>query len=114
MISTVIRNLLSNAIKFSHENSTVRIKAQNAADCVRVSFQDKGIGMLQEDISKLFRIDINYTTLGTHKEKGTGLGLILAKEMIEKNGGEIFVNSRLGQGSTFEFTLPRRIPTKIE
>lgn len=108
-ISTVIRNLTSNAIKFSNEDSTVKIKAENEDKLVRVTVSDNGIGMLPEDIVKLFRIDINYTTLGTRQEKGTGLGLILAKEMIEKNGGEIFVESALGKGSKFSFTLPRSI-----
>jgi signal transduction histidine kinase len=106
-ISTVIRNLTSNAIKFSNDDSTVKIKAENEDKFVRVTVADNGIGMLPEDIAKLFRIDINYSTLGTRQEKGTGLGLILAKEMIEKNGGKIFVESALGKGSKFSFILPR-------
>ena len=109
MISTVLRNLLSNAIKFSHNGSSVKIIAANESDNVKVSIEDTGMGMLQEDIAKLFRIDINYTTLGARQEKGTGLGLILAKEMIEQNGGKIFVESRLGEGSKFSFTLPKRM-----
>lgn len=107
MISTVLRNLISNAIKFSYENSTVDIVVTNERDLVTTKVVDNGMGMLPEDIGKLFRIDINYTTLGTQKEKGTGLGLILSKEMIEKNGGQIFVQSSLGKGSIFSFTLPR-------
>lgn len=109
MISTVLRNLISNAIKFSHENSKIEIKAKNEIDRVRVTIKDYGIGMLREDITKLFRIDINYTTLGTSQERGTGLGLILSKDMIEKNNGEIFVDSDLGKGSTFTFTLPSKM-----
>lgn len=109
MVSTVLRNLISNAIKFSHENSKIEIKAKNEIDKVKVTIKDYGIGMLSEDIIKLFRIDINYTTLGTSQERGTGLGLILSKEMIEKNKGEIFVDSDLGKGSTFTFTLPSKM-----
>lgn len=106
MISTALRNLLSNAIKFSEDGSSIKIVVNKNEEQVIVSIEDYGIGMLPEDIEKLFRIDINYTTLGTNKEKGTGLGLILSKEMVEKNGGNIFVESRLGEGSKFSFTIP--------
>jgi len=109
MISTVLRNIISNAIKFSNENSQIEISAKNDIDKVRISVKDYGIGMLPEDIQKLFRIDINHTTLGTSQERGTGLGLILSKEMIEKNSGQIFVESSLGNGSTFSFTLPNKM-----
>ncbi len=109
MVSTVLRNLISNAIKFSHENSKIEINVKNEIDRVSVTIKDYGIGMLREDITKLFRIDINYTTLGTKQERGTGLGLILSKDMIEKNNGEIFVDSDLGKGSTFTFTLPSKM-----
>jgi len=107
-ISTVLRNLISNAIKFSNVNSVIKVIIKNEKDFVKTEVIDEGIGMLPEDINKLFRIDINYTTLGTEKEKGTGLGLILSNEMIEKNGGHIHVKSALGKGSTFTFTLPKR------
>jgi len=109
MISTVLRNIISNAIKFSNENSKIEITAKNDIDKVKVSIKDFGIGMLHEDIQKLFRVDINHTTLGTKQERGTGLGLILSKEMIEKNSGHIFVESSLGNGSTFSFTLPNKM-----
>lgn len=108
MISTILRNLISNAIKFSEDNSVIKISSTNEKDYVRVTIEDNGVGMLEEDIAKLFRIDINYTTLGTHKEKGTGLGLVLSKEMIEKNGGEIFVESHIGKGTKFSFTIPKK------
>lgn len=108
MIATVFRNLLSNAVKFSEDNSKISVTVQRDGDFARVIVEDNGVGMLKEDISKLFRIDINHTTLGTHKEKGTGLGLILAKEMIEKNGGKIEVESKLGEGSKFSFTVPTK------
>lgn len=106
MISTALRNLLSNAIKFSEEGASISITVTKSKENLTVSIEDYGIGMLPEDIEKLFRIDINYTTLGTNKEKGTGLGLILSKEMVEKNGGDIFVESQLGEGSKFTFTIP--------
>ncbi len=106
MISTVIRNILSNAIKFSENNSQILITAERKPECVEVAVEDSGIGMIGEDMGKLFRIDVNHTTLGTNKERGTGLGLILSKEMVVKNGGNIEVESELGKGSKFSFTIP--------
>jgi signal transduction histidine kinase len=107
-INTVIRNLISNAIKFTPEGGAIIINAQQAQDEVMVSVADNGIGMTPEVISKLFRIDTKLTTKGTADEKGTGLGLILCKEFIEKNGGRIGVDSKPGEGTVFYFTLPRK------
>ncbi len=106
MISTVIRNLVSNAIKFTDENGEIRLKAKPEGDFVRVSIIDDGVGMKAGDMDKLFRIDVNHSTIGTGDEKGTGLGLILCKEFVEKNGGKIWVESKRGVGSTFSFTVP--------
>ncbi len=106
MITTVIRNLLSNAIKFTPENGIIKINAKKYEDKIEVSVIDNGIGMCQDTISKLFRIDVNVTTLGTLKEKGTGLGLILCKEFVELHKGKIWVESEVNVGSTFKFTLP--------
>ncbi|MFC2152855.1 sensor histidine kinase, partial [Bacteroidota bacterium] len=107
-IQTVIRNLLSNAIKFSNKNSKVLIKSKILSDkkTVKVSVQDNGIGIPKEDVNKLFKIETSFSTYGTEQEKGTGLGLILCKELLEKNGGAIWVKSEDGVGSTFHFTLP--------
>jgi len=106
MFNTVIRNLLSNAIKFTPENGKITVSAKEKRKLVEIAIADTGIGISAQEIPKLFRIDISHTTIGTGKEKGTGLGLILCKEFVEKNGGEIWVESQEGQGSTFYFTLP--------
>lgn len=105
-INTVIRNLISNAIKFTPEGGAVTVNAQLAQDEVMVSVSDTGVGMSEDVIAKLFRIDAKHSTKGTADEKGTGLGLILCKEFVEKNGGRIGVQSEVGQGSVFYFTLP--------
>lgn len=104
-ISTVIRNLVSNAIKFTKNNGVVEINAQNIDEEVIISVTDNGIGMSEEDIQNLFRIETHNTKVGTNNESGTGIGLILCKELIEKHNGKIFVESELGKGSKFSFTL---------
>jgi len=108
-IDTVIRNLLSNAIKFTPENGQIEISAQETENDIELSIQDNGVGIKSEDIDKLFRIDVSYTTPGTAKEKGTGLGLILCKEFVEKNGGKIGIETEEGKGSRFYFSLPSQI-----
>ncbi len=111
MINTVLRNLITNAIKFSHDGGTIRILGkniiQNNKNMMVISVIDNGIGMSKEIQSKLFRLDVPYTEIGTAGEKGTGLGLILCKEFIDKNGGTIWVESELNKGTTFSFTLPK-------
>ena len=107
MISTVLRNLVSNAIKFSILYSTIKIEIKELADLVQISVIDNGIGIKKADIDKLFRIDIHHTTTGTANEMGTGLGLILCKELVEKNHGDINVDSEEGEGARFYFTLPK-------
>jgi signal transduction histidine kinase len=106
MVDTVLRNLISNAIKFTPEEGRITISDRIDGGFRIVSVSDNGMGISSEDIEKLFRIDVHHTTIGTSKEKGTGLGLILCKEFIEKNGGEISVESELGEGTTFHFSLP--------
>jgi len=106
MIRTILRNLISNAIKFTHKNGKVEVKAIIDNRQVEISVSDSGIGMTQETIAKLFRIDSNLSTSGTENEKGTGLGLLLCKEFIEKHGGKIWVESESGKGSIFKFFLP--------
>lgn len=105
-VNTVVRNLVSNAIKFTPEGGTITLGMKQSANQVIVSIKDNGVGMPPEVIQKLFRIDTKHTTKGTADEKGTGLGLILCKEFIEKNGGKIWVESEVGKGSVFSFTLP--------
>lgn len=106
MIAAILRNLISNAIKFTCEGGEVVISAKQKTDELLITVSDNGVGMSRDAIEKLFRIDQNLTTLGTSKEKGTGLGLILCKEFIEKHGGKIWVDSEEGKGSRFYFTIP--------
>ena len=106
MISSVIRNLLSNAIKFT-QNDDVKITAKDVNSFVKFSITDTGVGIKPEDIKKLFRLDTEFSTPGTAKEKGSGLGLILCKEFIEKNKGKIYVESEKGKGTSFMFKLPK-------
>lgn len=107
-INTVVRNLLSNAIKFSREGGMIRLAINVRDEGVHVSVTDDGVGMTREVIDKLFRLDQKHSTKGTANEKGTGLGLILCREFIEKNGGKITVQSEAGKGSAFTFSFPRR------
>lgn len=108
MISTVIKNLLSNAIKFTPEGGEVSIYAEDNGEYYEVAVKDNGIGISEERKDGIFRIDVHETTYGTlDEEKGTGLGLILCKEFIQRHDGEIWMESEVGKGSTFRFTLPK-------
>ncbi len=108
-INTVVRNLISNAIKFTPNEGLIKLAARQNAKEVIVTIADTGVGMSQEVISKLFRIDTKHSTKGTEDEKGTGLGLILCKEFVEKNGGKLWVQSEEDKGSVFHFTLAQAI-----
>ena len=107
MLTTVIRNLVSNALKFTNSGGSVCIKATDIQEVVQIAVTDTGIGISDENIEKLFRIDVTHSTSGTENEAGTGLGLILCKEFVEKNHGQIWVESEKGSGSSFIFTLPK-------
>jgi len=106
MLQTVLRNLLSNAVKFTPAGGIVTISAEEVDDRVLVSIQDNGVGILPENIKRLFRIDSTFSTNGTSNEFGTGLGLILCMDYLKKMDSEIHVESEVGKGSTFSFTLP--------
>jgi PAS domain S-box-containing protein len=106
-IKTVLRNLISNAVKYTPSGGYVRVYNHYWNGQVEVFVEDNGVGISPEDLDKLFRVDTNYTTKGTDEEGGTGLGLILCKEFVEKNGGELKVDSILEGGSTFSFTVKR-------
>lgn len=110
LISSVLRNLLSNAIKFTPKNGKVSILAHKVLNNIEICVKDTGIGIPEEIGNNIFRIDIKYTREGTEQEKGTGLGLLLCKEFIERHGGKIWVESKLGEGSEFKFTLPLKSP----
>lgn len=105
MIKTVLRNLLTNAIKFSYENKEVCIKKYIKEKEVVIEVCDTGVGIPQAVKEQLFHLS-QYTTLGTSNEKGNGIGLMLCKDFVEKNGGKIWVESEEGKGSKFFFTVP--------
>lgn len=106
MLHCILQNLISNAIKFTNPDGKITITAKRDDGNIKVSVMDTGIGIPPNALDKLFKIDSNLSTEGTAHEKGTGLGLILCKEFIEKNGGTIAVESKLNKGTTFSFTLP--------
>ncbi len=106
MIDMIIRNLLSNAIKFTQTGGQIDVAARQAATKIEVSVSDTGTGISEEKLPKLFRIDARLQRAGTAGEKGTGLGLILCKEFVERHGGSIRVESEVGQGSCFTVSLP--------
>lgn len=106
MISAVLRNLVFNAIKFSAKGSEIYLRANRAGSEVRVDVIDSGVGIPDENLKRLFTIDKSATTQGTEGEMGTGLGLVLCKEFIEKNDGKIWVESKEGKGSVFSFIIP--------
>lgn len=107
-IDIVVRNLISNALKFTPQNGMIRISAHERDNLWEVAIRDTGVGMDKITVKNLFEKNSNITTYGTDNEKGTGLGLSLCKEMVEKNGGSIWVESALRKGSCFFFTLPKR------
>jgi len=107
MINTVVRNLVNNAVKFSKKSDTVKVGVKQKGKTYEVSVRDEGIGISEENTKKLFRIDKKYKTEGTAGETGTGLGLVLCKEFVEKNGGEIHVSSKEGSGTEFAFTIQK-------
>jgi len=102
MLKTILRNLISNAIKFTHENGVINISATQTDSNTTISVSDNGIGIKPDSLTKLFDVSQIFTTTGTEKESGTGLGLPLCKDFIEKHGGRIWAESVLGKGSKFE------------
>lgn len=114
MITTVVRNLLSNAIKFTPGEGKIKVAIDTEESFWKISVSDNGIGICEKDMKKLFLIDSNPTTIGTSQETGTGLGLILCKEFVERNGGTIGVSSVIDLGTTFWFTVPKSDPGSID
>lgn len=106
MLETIIRNLISNALKFTHPGGQIDIYYIVNNKYVEITVKDNGIGMNQETIQNLFKIETNTSTLGTNSEKGSGLGLILCYEFVEKHGGKIWVDSEPNKGSEFHVSLP--------
>lgn len=108
MINTVIRNLVNNAIKFTEPGKQITVKVQENKQGIQVEVKDQGVGISKENQDKLFRIDTKFKTTGTSGEKGTGLGLILCHEFIQKNKGKIWCESEMGKGSRFIFNIPNK------
>lgn len=106
MITTVLRNLLSNALKFTPTNGTIKIILSNENEICKTIVSDSGIGIDENINHMLFNTSQTTSTNGTEGEKGTGIGLVLCKDSIDRNGGKIWAESKIGQGSQFIFTLP--------
>lgn len=113
ILQTILRNLISNAIKFTPAYGKVSIHARPQIKIdmpeqqfIEISVSDSGVGINEYDLDKLFKIDVHYTTKGTAKEEGAGLGLILCKEMAEFNKGQLWIESKPGKGTTVTFTIP--------
>jgi PAS domain S-box-containing protein len=106
MITTIIRNLVSNAIKFTNRGGTISVITQSSPEQVVIGIKDTGIGIAPEIMSQLFQPDENHTSLGTEGEKGTGLGLVICKDLVEKNNGKIWAESEPENGTTFFISLP--------
>ncbi len=110
MLNSIIQNLTSNAIKFTNRHGDVNITAKEATEAsgknlAEITIKDNGVGISKEDLEKIKK-DLIFSTSGTEREYGTGLGLVLVKEFIEKNGGKVWINSKVNEGTTFTFTLP--------
>lgn len=114
MIATVVRNLISNAIKFTSKGGNIKIIIKELPDSISGIIQDTGVGINQVDLGKFWSVDTHYSTKGTEGEGGTGLGLILCKEFIEKHQGTISVQSQIGEGSTFSFSIPKNLEGSLQ
>ncbi len=106
MLDAIIRNLVTNSIKFSNRGGIIKVSAQKMERGIRFSVRDNGIGIATDDLGKLFTDDTGFTSYGTQGEKGTGMGLGLCRNFVEKHGGSIWVESTVGVGSTFYFYIP--------
>jgi PAS domain S-box-containing protein len=108
-ITMVFRNIIKNAIKFTRPFGEIEIKSDDSVSFIRIQVIDNGIGIQPEDMAKLFRIDLKFSTIGTDEEIGTGLGLIIAKHYVEMHGGTLNIESIADKGTVVYFTLPKRI-----
>lgn len=114
MIKSVLRNLVNNSIKFTHPGGKIKIFSRTKDDFIITSVQDTGIGITKEKLDYLFKNSKHVSTRGTAEEKGSNLGLLICKEFVEKNGGEIRVKSEVGKGSLFEFTLLKQGKSEVK
>jgi signal transduction histidine kinase len=113
MVKTILRNLISNAIKFTNNGGEITVTVLKSKQFIEIAIKDTGIGISSEAQRRLFKIDEFHSTPGTNNEKGTGLGLLLCKEFVEINGGNIWIESEPGKGSEFKFTLPRYLKKQV-
>ena len=107
MLNTIFRNLIFNAIKFTKDGGEVSIFATDQGNDIEITVRDNGVGISEQDLTKIFTKDIHFSKQGTAKEQGTGFGLKLSKDFVEKNGGQLSVVSGVNQGSSFSFTVPK-------
>ena len=107
MMIITMRNLISNAIKFSESGKHIELTTKVDQDKVQLKIVDQGIGMSEHDLSKLFKMEESTQQIGNSVEKGAGIGLLLVKELVERNQGRVLVTSQSGKGSTFVIELPR-------
>lgn len=105
-IKTIIGNIFNNAVKFTPKNGNIIIEGIQKEHNIEVSISDSGVGITPENLEKLFNFEESGSTLGTEKEKGTGLGLTICKDLIEKQNGKIWAESKVGNGTSFYFSLP--------
>ena len=110
MVKTIMRNLMSNAIKYSQEGGKIVVSVRETPTHAAISVRDNGIGIKEEDIAKLLNPETHYTTYGTKNEEGSGLGLQLVQDLTLRNGGELTIESKEGEGSTFTFTIAKEQP----
>ncbi|MCK9211395.1 MAG: ABC transporter substrate-binding protein [Ignavibacteriaceae bacterium] len=106
VLQSILHNLISNGIKFTRENGEIKISSIQKDSFINIIVRDNGVGIKQEDLPKLFAIDQQYSQKGTANERGTGLGLVICKELVEKHGGKIWVESEAGKGTIFTFSIP--------
>jgi signal transduction histidine kinase len=106
MLEVVLRNLLSNAIKYTESNGKIEIYSMPVGDFIEITVSDNGIGMTEEVKSKLFKSDLHESKPGTDNERGTGLGLVICNDFIQRNHGKIWIENNAGKGTSFKFTLP--------
>jgi two-component system, sensor histidine kinase and response regulator len=107
MLRSILQNLISNGIKFTKNDGFIKISSKEKNNLIEIEIADNGVGIETKNIVKLFRIDSQFSNLGTSNEEGTGLGLILSKELVERNKGQIWVKSTIKKGTSFFFTLPK-------
>ena len=112
MICTILRNLISNAVKFTKRGGEISISTESKGSTIDIFIKDTGIGIKKENLARIFKLDQSFSTYGTDKEAGTGLGLIVCKEFAEKNKGELIVKSKVDEGSTFILTIPANPETE--